>query len=99
MSVMAYKATTSPLGNTAITSFDTDSFHIGIDNRCSACISNDRNDFIGPLKKVSRKVKGFGGATISNVYIGTLAWRIADDAGKVSTLTIPNSYYIPEGGV
>ena len=30
--------------------FDTDSFKIGIDNRCSAYISSELLDFIGPLK-------------------------------------------------
>ena len=29
--------------------FDTDSCPIGVDNRCSACISHDINDFEGPL--------------------------------------------------
>ena len=28
---------------------DTDSFEIGIDNRCSACISHEIDDFIGPM--------------------------------------------------
>ena len=30
--------------------FDTDSHPIGVDNRCTACISHDINDFIGKLK-------------------------------------------------
>ena len=29
--------------------FDSDAKQIGIDNRCSACISHDINDFVGPV--------------------------------------------------
>ena len=32
-----------------VASFDTDSAKVGIDNRCSACISHDINDFEGPV--------------------------------------------------
>jgi hypothetical protein len=53
--------------------FDTDSASIGIDNRCSACISHCRDDFEpDSLKKCNRIVKGFGGTRVTNVQIGTL---------------------------
>ena len=41
--------------------FDTDSMPIGIDNRCSACISHDIRDFVGTLQECNRTIKGFGG--------------------------------------
>jgi hypothetical protein len=41
--------------------FDTDSHAIGIENRCSACISPDPKDFIGKFQKTNRTITGFGG--------------------------------------
>ena len=63
--------------------FDTDSGRIGIDNRASACISHYIGDFVGPLVKVNRAIKGFGGERVWNVYKGTLVWRFCDDEGQV----------------
>ena len=37
--------------------FDTDSAQVGIDNRCSACISHVKSDFEGPLRKSDRVIK------------------------------------------
>ena len=56
------------------TVFDTDSNAIGIDNRCSACLSHDIDDFVGPVTNTNRRIKGFGGETLLNVYIGTIIW-------------------------
>ena len=47
--------------------FDTDSKSIGIDNRCSACISHDLNDFVGEVYKTDRVIKGFAGTRTTNV--------------------------------
>ena len=87
--------------NNNIASFDTDSkcSPIGVDNRCSACISDDRDDFEGPLMTSKRVIKGFGGVTTKGVQTGTLLWRWADDTGKTHSFRIPNSYYVPQGGV
>ena len=79
--------------------FDSDSGSIGIDNRCSACISHRIEDFIGTPSETRRTIKGFGGTRTSNVMIGTLLWRWSDDSGKIHKFKIPNSYYVPEGGV
>ena len=54
------------------TRFDVDANAIGIDNRCSACISHDINDFVGNVTKTNRRIKCFGGETMSNVYSGTI---------------------------
>ena len=31
--------------------------------------------------------------------MGTIKWKVEDDSGKVHTFQIPNSYYVPDGGV
>ena len=78
--------------------FDTDSKWVGIDNRCSACISCDEKDFISELRPSGRKIKGFGGVNhTGNIMTGTLRWTWCDDLGRAHTFTIPNSYYVPDG--
>ena len=80
--------------------FDTDSANIGIDNRCTACISHIADDFEpGTLRKCNRVVKGFGGSRETNVQVGTLLWRWEDNQGIVTEFRIPNSYYVPAGRV
>jgi hypothetical protein len=93
MSVLAMQA------NATITSerevhFDTDSVNIGIDNRCSACISHEASDFEGehpPLQPHCSRALADRGLT--NVRIGTLKWswggrpRRGDD--------VPDSKLIP----
>jgi hypothetical protein len=80
-------------------SFDTDSKHIGIDNRCTACISHDETDFIGGITASNRWIKEFGGSKTTNVKTGTLRWSLKDDDGKAHTFLIPNSYFVQQGGV
>jgi hypothetical protein len=77
------------------TPFDTDTAFVGIDNRCSGCISHDPSDFVGPLKPSGKVIKGFGGSRTTNVHMGTLGWTWEDDQGAKHTFTIPNSYYVP----
>jgi hypothetical protein len=79
--------------------FDTDSALIGVDNRASACMSDNIHDFCGPLLPTNRVVRGFAGTKTTNVQMGTIQWRIEDDNGKISTHTIPHSYYVPDGKV
>jgi hypothetical protein len=80
--------------------FDTDSSYIGVDNRCSACISHEAADFeVGTLKPCNRIVKGFGGSRVTDVQIGTLNWSWEDDNGISTSFRIPNSYYVPAGKV
>ena len=52
--------------------FDTNSSKIGVDNRYSAFIYHDINDFHGPVKKVNCSIKGFGLERTMNVYQGTI---------------------------
>ena len=79
--------------------FDTDSAPVGIDNRCTGCISHVPEDFIGDLRDSTKSIKGFGGSRTSNIKIGTLSWRWLDDEGKEFKFLIPNSYFVPSGGV
>ena len=82
-----------------IIKMDTDSDPIGIDNRCSACISHKIEDFIGNPIESKRVIKGFGGAQVRNIMVGTIRWNWLDDNGMNHTFDIPNSYYVPQGSV
>ena len=82
-------------GSPRMNTFDTDSIDFGVDNRCTACISNMPEHFVGTLTPSKRVIKGFGGARITNVSIGTMRIRIEDDDGKVETFNIPNSHFVP----
>lgn len=74
--------------------FDTDSGQIGVDNRCSGCISTYKEDFVGTLRNSDRVIKGFGGTRTTGVMIGTVRWKWTDDNGAVHAFDIPNSYYV-----
>ena len=82
-----------------IAHFDTDSEEIGIDNRCSACLSHKIEDFIDVPIETDKTIKGFGGARVNNIMRGTIKWEWADDSGKNHSFVIPNSYYVPSGSV
>jgi hypothetical protein len=81
------------------TRFDTDSARIGIDNRCTACISDKSKYFVGELRTVARAIKGFGGTHTPEVKMGTIKWKWLDDEGVEHTFLIPDSFYIPSGKV
>ena len=102
MSVLAMATGDKPGPNQVgqrVSRFDTDSESIGIDNRCSACISHRIEDFIDNPQESNRTIKGFGGTRIENVMRGTLKWRWYDDEGRDHSFIIPNSYYVPTGSV
>jgi hypothetical protein len=98
MTVLAMQANAT-IATERKTQFDTDSETIGIDNRCSGCISHVRDDFVGELRRTDRVVKGFAGTKTTNVQVGTLRWSWEDELGRKHTFTIPNSYYVPDGRV
>jgi hypothetical protein len=81
------------------TSFGTDLAPIGIDNRCTGCISHRIEDFEGPLQESNRAIKGFGGTRTTNVKIGTIVWRWNDDQGKHHKFVIPKSFYVLQGNI
>jgi hypothetical protein len=74
---------------------DTDSNTIGIDNRCSAYISDHLEDFLSPPQPCQRTIKGFGGAKKTNIMIITILWEWPDDTGKIHQFQTPRSYYVP----
>ena len=86
-------------GEQRLVKIDTDSDSIGIDNRCSACISHRIEDFVGNPTESKRTIRGFGGAQTRNIMTGTILWSWLDDMGKRHTFRIPNSYYVPQGSV
>lgn len=77
--------------------FDSDAKAIEIDNRCSACISHDINDFVGPVLKSNKVISAFSCWQQMKVYKSTIAWSWTDDDGVQNKFRIPNSYYVPEG--
>ena len=81
-------------------SFDSDSDLLGMDNRASYCLTDRKSDVVpGTLRPTNTKVKIFGGIFSGSVYSCTIRWAILDRHGQRHTFTLPNSYYIPEGGL
>jgi hypothetical protein len=74
--------------------FDTDSYDILVDNCCSQSITNSLQDFIKPPKSSDMRIKGFNGQT-TQTKVGTVRWRIHDDAGRIHCILLPNTYYSP----
>ena len=77
--VMAMPTKTSTPRNDNVVKMDTDSSTIGIDNRCSLCISHVAEDFVGDRRESKRKIRGFGGVIQPKIKTGTLLWRWEDD--------------------
>ena len=73
--------------------FDSDSRLVGVDNRCSGCITHVRSDITGDLKMSNRVIKGYGGVRQFAVWTGTIKWSWEDDQGMEHT------FHIPEGKV
>jgi hypothetical protein len=75
--------------------FDTDSFKIGIDTLCSITMSSNRNCFKN-LKPLNGPTVGgiAGGLQIQGV--GTFCFKLEDSKGKVHTIKLFNSMYVPE---
>jgi hypothetical protein len=75
--------------------FDSDSFPIGVDNHVSRCMANAPHLFEDLwLTPGHKKVDGIEeGLEVKGT--GTLVLRIQDDDGKVHTIRIPNSLYLP----
>lgn len=53
--------------NNNVTTFDTDSKIIGVDNRCSACISHVKREFITSLKDTHVTITDFGGNSYKGI--------------------------------
>ena len=66
-----------------------------LDDGASACITNDKRDFIEPPTPVNRKVRGIKGHTKAT-YRGTIKWHVEDDTGLVHVMIVKGAYLIPE---
>ena len=76
-------------------SFDSDSYTIGIDSQASCSMFNRESAFIEINKIRGVKVKGIGGQSVEAKGIGTVKFKIEDDAGKVHVIKIKNTLYVP----
>ena len=75
--------------------FDSDSRALMLDDGALACITNDKDDFIEPPKRVDRKVRGIKGHAKAT-HRGTLKWHVEDDSGLVHIMVIKGTYLIQE---
>ena len=97
--VTAMPTKTSTPRNDNVFQMDTDSATIGIDNRCSLCISHIAEDFVGELRDSNRKIRGFAGVIQPKIKTGTLLWRWEDDQGQEHKFLIPKYLYVKRGNV
>jgi hypothetical protein len=77
--------------------FDMDATTIGVDSRCTACISDKWEHFVGELMPGRKVIKGFHGSKTTEVMTGTILWKWLDSNGLEHEFKIPCSYFIPEG--
>ena len=75
--------------------FDSDSRTLMIDDGASACITNDKGDFIEPPTKVNRKVRGIKGHAKAT-HRGTIKWHVEDDTGLTHVMIIKGVYLVSE---
>ena len=75
--------------------FDSDAQALMLDDGASACITNDKGDFMEPPKWVDMKVKGIKGHA-NATHRGTIKWHIEDDQGLVHVMIIRGAYLIPD---
>ena len=75
--------------------FDSDAQVLMLDDGASACITNDKLDFIEPPKRADRKVKGIKGHAHAT-HKGTIKWYLEDDQGLVHVMIICGAYLIPD---
>ena len=87
--------TWAPDNNASPGMFDSDSQALMLDDGASACITNDKNDFIEPPQRVDRRVKGIKGHAKAT-HRGTVKWHLEDDNGLVHVMVITGAYLIPE---
>lgn len=79
-------------------SFDSDSFMIGVDTHATKSLSSNKDHFIGLKSTPGLKCQGVSdgvGQGIDIKGIGTLVFRIEDDNGRVHTIKLPGSLYMP----
>ena len=90
---MTWDSNSSPSPSQSI--FDSDAQALMLDDGASACITNDKEDFIEPPKRVDKKVKGIKGHAHAT-HRGTIKWHIEDNRGLVHVMIIRGTYLIPD---
>ena len=65
-----------------------------VNDGASACITNDKNDFIWTPKTISRKVNGIN-RQAQATNRGTVRGLIEDDEGVIHVFTINGAYLVP----
>ena len=59
------------------------------------CISNDKSDFVGPIKPVSKHVHGISSNSVKIEGAGEVKWSVLDTNGKLCHLQLP-AYFVPK---
>ena len=75
--------------------FDSDLQALMLGDCASACITNDKDDFIEPPKRVDYKVNSIKGHAKAT-HRGTIKWHVKDDNGLVNVMVIKGAYLIPD---
>ena len=76
------------LCNKSLTSsFDSDSFLVGVENHATKCMSNNSKHFVSLDPMKNRTVKGVGGM-IRVLSRGTMCWRVEEDDSHIHNLDI-----------
>jgi len=64
------------------------------DTGATRAVSYDENDFVGPLRPITKRLAGIG-AGLDVEGIGTIRWEFRDDKGKPFIVQV-EGYYVPE---
>jgi hypothetical protein len=75
MAVIAMESTSKDEPRSKSVQFDTDSMTVRVDNRCTACISDRREHFVGELTPGRKVIKGFHRSKTTKVMSGTIQWK------------------------
>ena len=79
--------------------FDSDPFIVSVGNHASKTISNQSSHLISDFFPLPRQhIKGIS-VQISIKGRGTVRWKIEDDEGRVHTLDIKDTLYVPESPI
>jgi hypothetical protein len=97
MAVITMESSSKDKPKTNTVQFKTDSMTVGVDNRCTMCISDKREHFVGELTLGRKVIKGFHRSKTTRVMSGTIQWKWPDSNRLEHMLRIPGLFYILEG--
>ncbi len=90
--IVAYESLLHPY--TTMAKFDTDSFKIGVDTLCSVTMSANKSCFEN-LKPITGSMVGGIASGLPAAGIGTFCFKLEDCKGKIHTIKLFNSLYVP----